>query len=93
MVAANTSGWSYTKLWQEKYFHIKIAEFTDFDNKNVTFSDPTGNADIRTAGTMNAHVWFPANKEAKLIIEGIDISGFKNVKLSYDFTHRYMLIK
>jgi len=64
----------------------KIGDFTDFDNKDVTYSDPTGNADIRTAGDMNAHVWFPANREAKLIIEGINISGYSNVKLSYDFS-------
>jgi hypothetical protein len=65
----------------------KIDDFDDFDNKDVTFTDPTGNADVRSTGAMNAHVWFPANKESKLIIEGINISGYKNVKLSYDFTH------
>jgi hypothetical protein len=64
----------------------KINDFDDFDNKNVTFSDPTGNADVRTTGAMNAHVWMPANKESQLIIEGIDISECKNVKLSYDFS-------
>ena len=65
---------------------LKIGVFDDFDNKDVTFSDPTGNADVRSTGSMSAHVWFPATRESKLIIEGINISGFNNVKLSYDFS-------
>jgi len=63
----------------------KVNVFDDFDNKSpVIFSDPTGNADIRSTTAINAHVWLPANRESKLIIEGIDISGYNNVKLSYD---------
>ncbi|MDR2928268.1 MAG: DUF6359 domain-containing protein [Cytophagaceae bacterium] len=62
----------------------KISAFTDFDNTDVTFTDPTGNADIRTTSTIDPHVWFPAKKESQLIIEGVNVAGYASVQLSFD---------
>lgn len=61
----------------------KIAEYTGYDNKDVTYSDASGRADIR-ALSGNAHVWLPANSEASLKIEGINTAGGENLVLSYD---------
>lgn len=63
-----------------------IADFTDFDNSGITYSDPSGNADVRTTSSLNAHVWMPSSKDSQLILEGIDISGSKDVKLQFDFS-------
>lgn len=62
----------------------KVAAFTDFDNKNVTYSDPTGEVDIRSTSTINASLWFPANKNTSFIIEGIDLSGGTDLALKYE---------
>ena len=62
----------------------KVAAFTDFDNKNVTYSDPTGEVDVRSTSTINASLWFPANKNTSFIIEGIDLSGGTDLALKYE---------
>ena len=62
----------------------KVAAFTDFDNKNVTYSDPTGEVDIRSTSTINPSLWFPANKNTSFIIEGIDLSGGTDLVLKYE---------
>ncbi len=64
----------------------KIADFDDFDNPDLAWSDPTGNADVRNTNSMNAHVWFPANKESGLTVEGIDISQSQDVQLQFDMS-------
>lgn len=66
------------------------ADYTDWDNQ-VTFS---GNTDIRQTSTLSSHVWFAAYnanpstgepvEERELIIEGINTSLYKDIKLSYD---------
>ena len=61
----------------------KIADYTGYDNKEVTYSDASGRADVR-ALSGNAHVWLPANSEATLKIEGINTTGGENLVLSYD---------
>ncbi|MCC8035406.1 MAG: DUF5689 domain-containing protein [Rikenellaceae bacterium] len=66
-----------------------IADFTDFDMKSpVTYSDPTGRADVRSTSTMNAHVWFPTSTgtgtDASLIISGINSSGYSDITLTFE---------
>lgn len=62
-----------------------IAAFTDFDMKApVSYADDTGNADIRSTTSISAHVWFPANRDAKLSITGINTSGKSNLTLTYE---------
>lgn len=66
----------------------KIATYTNYDNKTLSFSDASGNADLRTISTYgdgtNAHVWLPATKESSLKISGIKMSGFSKLKIKYD---------
>ncbi|RNC65404.1 DUF5689 domain-containing protein [Proteiniphilum sp. X52] len=53
-----------------------IADYTGFDNKNVTYSDASGAVSLRTTSTFNTpHLWFPANRDGYLTIEGIDTSA------------------
>lgn len=49
----------------------------------VTYTDASGNIDIRTATGINPSAWIPANKASALLIEGIE-AGYKNITLSYD---------
>lgn len=62
----------------------KIADYTEFDNKNVKFSDSFGAADIRSYKGAN-YTWLPANKESELKIENIDLSktNGKDITLTY----------
>lgn len=62
---------------------LKIAQFTYWDMKDVTYSDQYGNADIRNTSTMDNALWLPANKDAELHITGFE-TGYKGVKLSFD---------
>ena len=65
----------------------KIADYKDWDDQTVKYSDPTGNADVRNVSFLSAyqnHVWLAANKESSLVIEGINTEGGKDVVLSYD---------
>lgn len=62
----------------------KIAAFTDFDEKPpVVYTDPTEGADIRSTSTMSPHVWFPANKDASLVISGINTSQDSHLVLTF----------
>ncbi|MDR1503826.1 MAG: fimbrillin family protein [Prevotella sp.] len=49
----------------------------------VTYTDASGNIDIRTATNITPSAWIPANKVSALLIEGIE-GGYKNITLSYD---------
>ncbi|WP_316831502.1 fimbrillin family protein [Pedobacter aquatilis] len=66
----------------------KIATYTNYDNKTLTFSDASGNADLRTISSYgdgtNAHVWLPATKESSIKIGGIKLSGYTKFKIKYD---------
>ena len=66
----------------------KIGTYTAYDNINLTFSDATNNADLRTISSYgegtNAHVWLPAAKETSVKISGIKVSGFTKLKIKYD---------
>lgn len=66
----------------------KIGTYTNYDNKGLTFSDTYGNADLRTISSYgdgtNAHVWFPATKDASVSISGINLSGYTKLKIKYD---------
>lgn len=62
----------------------KIAEFTDFDMKSVTYSDASGLTDIRSSNTMSAHAWFPISGDAYLTISGIDTSPYEEVTMKFD---------
>mgnify|MGYP000074621832 CR=1 FL=1 len=72
----------------------KIASFTGWDNSNLTFSDESGNADIRSIAHKTAsnpsettkvnNVWFPSGKDSKLTITGINTTGYSKFKLSYE---------
>lgn len=67
----------------------KIAEYKDYDNKNVTYSDAGAAVDVRkitTAAWSTLHLWFPANRDGYLTIEGIDTSegAGETLALNYD---------
>src|SRR5690606_15369708 len=63
----------------------KVEEYTGFSNKAVKYSNlfTSGWVDIRRTGTMDAHVWFTLNKTTGLKIEGINTTGYKDLKLTY----------
>lgn len=63
-----------------------VVEYTDYDNGSpVVFSKTTSDyPDVRTTSTMDAHVWFPANKETDLVISNISAAGYSDLKLSFD---------
>lgn len=72
----------------------KIASFTGWDNSNFTFSDESGNADVRSIAHKTEsnpsetakvnNVWFPSGKDSKLTITGINTTGYSKFKLSYE---------
>lgn len=72
----------------------KIGSFTGWDNSNLTFSDESGNADVRSIAhktpsnpsetTKVNNVWFPSGKDSKLTIAGINTTGYTKFKLSYE---------
>lgn len=68
-----------------------IANFTGWDNKDVTFSDSFGTASVRSTGTVaQAHnIWFPSANGttvtgASLKIDGIKTGGATKLKLTFD---------
>ena len=62
-----------------------IANYDGFDNKDVKYSDPSGSVSVRTTNQVpTPHLWFPANKDGYLVIEGIDLSGGQDLVLKYD---------
>jgi hypothetical protein len=64
----------------------KVATYTGWKNKSLTFSDSYGNTDLRTISTYTGinHAWLPAAKDASLKIEGIQTTGYTKLKLKYD---------
>ena len=60
----------------------------------LTISDPVmeangwsySNASVRQTSALNPHVWFAANKDAEMKIEGFDTTGYTDLKLSYKIT-------
>ncbi len=64
----------------------KIAEYTEFDNKDIEYSDASGVTDVRTTKTFNTpHLWFPAKKDAYLTIKKVDTSAGANEKLALQY--------
>lgn len=71
-----------------------IGSFTGWDNSNLTFSDESGNADVRSIAHKTEsnpsetakvnNVWFPSGKDSKLTIAGINTTGYSKFKLSYE---------
>ena len=63
-------------------------------SSGLTFSDPVmeangwsySNASVRQTSALNPHVWFAANKDAEMKIEGFDTTGYTDLKLSYKIT-------
>ena len=63
-------------------------------SSGLTFSDPFvtangwsySNASVRQTSTLNPHVWFAANKDSEMQIEGFTTAGYSNLKLTYDIT-------
>lgn len=63
-------------------------------SSGLTFSDPFvtangwsySNASVRQTSTLNPHVWFAANKDSEMQIEGFTTTGYSNLKLTYDIT-------
>lgn len=53
----------------------KVGAYSDYDNKNVKFSDSFNEADIRNTKSIDNHVWLPGNKDSEFKIEGIDVSN------------------
>ena len=64
----------------------KVGDYKDYDNKSVTYSDPSGNVDLRQTTALSPHLWLPANRNSYFIIEGIDLSGGSDLVLKYDIT-------
>lgn len=72
----------------------KIGAFTGWDNSSLTFSDESGNADVRSIAHKTEsnpsetakvnHVWLPSGKDSKLTISGINTTGYSKFKLSYE---------
>lgn len=57
-----------------------VDSFTGWDNSSFQYSDPVmegdySNANIRTTSTLNPHIWFAANKNSQLKIEGFVTTG------------------
>lgn len=71
-----------------------VNEFTGYDNKSLTFSDPQqvaggfefSNASVRSTTALDAHVWLPASKDSQLQISGFSTTGYKTLKLTYEIT-------
>lgn len=68
-------------------FWPSIDIYTGWTDKNVKYSDPLmagsySNASVRSTSTLNGHVWFAANKDAALKIEGFK-AGCTDLKLTY----------
>lgn len=71
-----------------------IASFKGWDNSNLTFSDESGNADVRSIAHKTEsnpsetakvnNVWLPSGKDSKLTISGINTTGYSKFKLSYE---------
>ena len=65
----------------------KIANYTNYDNKDLIFSDPKNNSDIRSTSQLDNHVWFPStDKGGDLVIEGFDITGYTSLSIEFDTT-------
>lgn len=66
----------------------KLGAYTNFDNKNLSYTDSYGLADMRTissyGGGTNAHVWLPAAKDASVLISGVAVTGYAKLKIKYD---------
>lgn len=72
----------------------KIASFTGWDNSNLTFSDESETADVRSIAHKTEsnpsetakvnNVWLPSGKDSKLTISGINTTGYSKFKLSYE---------
>ena len=64
----------------------KITDYAGWDNGDpITFSYTTTDyADVRSTGSMNTHVWFPANKETDLVISNIATADYSDLKLSFE---------
>lgn len=73
---------------------VKIGTFTGWDNSNLTFSDESGTADVRSIAHKTEsnpsetakvnNVWLPSGKDSKLTISGINTTGYSKFKLSYE---------
>ena len=73
---------------------VKIASYTNWDNKDLQFSDETGNADVRAIAhkteanpsetTKVNNVWLPSGKNAELTIAGINAAGHSKFKLTFE---------
>lgn len=71
-----------------------IASFKGWDNANLTFSDESGTADVRSIAHKTEsnpsetakvnNVWLPSGKDSKLTISGINTTGYSKFKLSYE---------
>lgn len=68
----------------------KVHEYKGYtDTNNYTHSDPLqgtqkySSADVRSTSTINGHLWLASKKNCALKIEGLDTSGYKDLKLTY----------
>ncbi|WP_433896276.1 DUF5689 domain-containing protein [Sphingobacterium mizutaii] len=66
----------------------KINDFKGFDMKPpVQYKEDAGTADIRSiSGGNGAHIWLPANRDATVVVSGINSQGKGEVTLKYQLT-------
>ena len=64
---------------------LKIDSYTGWDNAAMSYSDRFGGADIRSHGSLDAHIYFPPTVDADLRIESLP-TGYDDITLSYDIT-------
>lgn len=81
---------TYDKLHKvqkdENYNYPTVNEFKQYDNKEFSFSDTTGNVDIRSTNRYPNFVWFPSNRDAELNIEGFGFKNLSNVRMQIKVT-------
>jgi len=73
---------------------VSIANYTNWDNKDLQFSDETKAADVRSIAhkteanpsetTKVNNVWLPAGKDSGLTISGINTAGHSKFKLTFE---------
>jgi len=66
-------------------YRPKVAFYTGWDvQAPVAYTSDDSYASLRQIDSTTNHIWFPADKDADLIISNISGVGYTNLKLSFD---------